>query len=95
MVQRDSDLDCGEECLNIFDTVLVTSHLHNAQLRPLRRMKCRGKIDEIFEVELTGLNLRIILPSFLQSVMRADSGPSLVVYVDWSHVRCHCLSCLA
>ena len=38
-VQRDIDLDCGEECLNIFDTELVTSHLHNAQLSPLGRMK--------------------------------------------------------
>ena len=31
VVQRDIDLDCGEECLNIFDTDLVTSHLHNAR----------------------------------------------------------------
>ena len=39
VVQRDIDLDCGEECLNIFDTELVTSYLHNAQLRPLTRIK--------------------------------------------------------
>ena len=43
-VQRDIDLDCGEECLNIFDTELVTSHLHNAQLRPLRRKEDGGKL---------------------------------------------------